>query len=188
MGTHSSVTGGRSTVVRALHDLGLAAWFGGTLMGAVGLNGGAAAARDGSERLRISSAGWARWAPVQLAAMIVHGVGGVGLILANRARLAGQPEARTNTVIKAVVTAAAIVATVYTGMLGAYIARHADEGGEGVTEPGPEASDTLASAQRQQRIAQWTLPALTAVLIVLSAQQGEQQRPVVGILQRIANR
>ena len=28
----------RNTVIRGLHDLGLAAWFGGSLMGAVGLN------------------------------------------------------------------------------------------------------------------------------------------------------
>ena len=31
-----------NTVSRSLHDLGLAAWFGGSLMGAVGLNGAAA--------------------------------------------------------------------------------------------------------------------------------------------------
>jgi len=31
-----------NTVARTLHDLGLAAWFGGSLMGAVGLNGAAA--------------------------------------------------------------------------------------------------------------------------------------------------
>src|SRR4051812_21266058 len=35
----------RNTLVRSLHDLGLAAWFGGSLMGAVGLNG--AAEREG---------------------------------------------------------------------------------------------------------------------------------------------
>ena len=31
-----------NTLARSLHDLGLAAWFGGSLMGAVGLNGAAA--------------------------------------------------------------------------------------------------------------------------------------------------
>jgi hypothetical protein len=30
---------------------------------------------------------------------------------------------------------------------------------------------------QQLRIAQWVTPAVTAVLIVLGAQQGEQQRP-----------
>ena len=32
----------RNTLVRSLHDLGAAAWFGGSLMGAVGVNGAAA--------------------------------------------------------------------------------------------------------------------------------------------------
>ncbi|MEU6943126.1 hypothetical protein ABZ943_42090, partial [Streptomyces rubiginosohelvolus] len=31
----------RTTFLRSAHDLGLAAWFGGALMGAVGLNGAA---------------------------------------------------------------------------------------------------------------------------------------------------
>jgi hypothetical protein len=87
-----------------MHDLGLAAWFGGTLMGAVGLNGGTAQAKSPAERLRLSSAGWAKWAPVQLAAIIVHGIGGVGLIVGNKGRLAAQSEARTNTVVKLVIT------------------------------------------------------------------------------------
>jgi len=36
----------RNTVVRSLHDLGLAAWFGGSLAGAVGINGAAADVTD----------------------------------------------------------------------------------------------------------------------------------------------
>jgi hypothetical protein len=32
-----------NTLARSLHDVGLAAWFGGSLMGAVGLNGAASA-------------------------------------------------------------------------------------------------------------------------------------------------
>jgi hypothetical protein len=40
----------RNTVVRSLHDLGLAMWFGGSLAGAVGFNGAAADVPD--ERLR----------------------------------------------------------------------------------------------------------------------------------------
>lgn len=178
----------RNTLVRGMHDLGLAAWFGGSLMGAVGLNGGTAEAADPVERLRLSSAGWAKWAPVQLAAIAVHGVGGVGLILGNKARLAGQPEARTNTVVKLILTVAAAGATLYSGMLGTRIAAHADEGAEGVTEPHPFASAELASAQRQQRVLQWVLPALTGVLIVLGAQQGEQQRPVAGLLHPLTHR
>jgi hypothetical protein len=41
-----------NTVARTLHDLGLAAWFGGSLMGAAGVNGAAAVVQDPTQRLR----------------------------------------------------------------------------------------------------------------------------------------
>jgi len=178
----------RNTFVRSLHDLGLAAWFGGTLMGAVGLNGATAKANDPAERLRLSSVGWGKWAPVQLAAIAVHGVGGIGLILGNKARLAAQPEARTNTVVKAAITGVAGFASLYSAILGTRIAKHADEGAPGVTESAPGGSSELTSAQQQQKVLQWMLPVLTGVIVVLAAQQGEQQRPAAGFLHRTLDR
>ena len=59
----------RNTLVRSLHDVGLAAWFGGSLMGAIGLNGAGAAVLDDKERARVASAGWAKWTPVNAAAI-----------------------------------------------------------------------------------------------------------------------
>ena len=50
-----------NTVARALHDLGLAAWFGGSLMGATGVNGAASVVEDPTQRLRVANSGWARW-------------------------------------------------------------------------------------------------------------------------------
>lgn len=175
----------RNTLVRSLHDVGLAAWFGGSLMGAVGLNGGTAEAKDPTERLRLSSIGWAKWAPVQLGAIVIHGIGGLGLILGNKGRLAAQSEARTNTVVKLVFTGIAGAVSLYAGITGARMAEHATEGGAGVTEPQYGASDELASAQRQQKILQWLIPASTLVLLVLAAQQGEQQRPAAGWLRSL---
>ncbi|WP_331782920.1 hypothetical protein [Subtercola sp. YIM 133946] len=167
-----------------MHDLGLAAWFGGTLMGAVGLNGAAAKAKDPAERLVLSSQGWAKWAPVQLAAIAVHGIGGLGLIGGNKSRLASQPESRNNTTVKLVLTAAAAGASLYSGLLGRTISKHAAEGADGVTEPSNSSSADLAAAQKKQHILQWVLPALTGALIILGAQQGEQQRPFAGLLKR----
>jgi hypothetical protein len=46
----------RNTVVRSLHDLGLAAWFGGPPAGAVGFNGAAADLPDPKLRLRVANA------------------------------------------------------------------------------------------------------------------------------------
>lgn len=178
----------RNTLTRSFHDLGLAAWFGGSLMGAVGLNGAASTAKDPSERLSISSAGWAVWAPVQLGALVVHAIGGAGLIFGNKGRLLAQPETRANTIVKLVLTVGAAATTAYSGALGLRIAEHADEGAPGVTEPGASTSTELASAQRQQRILQWVTPALTAVVIILAAQQGEQQRPIAGVLAGVTRR
>ncbi|WP_165063165.1 hypothetical protein [Marisediminicola senii] len=177
----------RNTVIRSLHDLGLAAWFGGTLMGAVGLNGATAKAKNPQERLELSSLGWAKWTPVQGAALVAHAIGGAGLIFANKGRVLAQPDTRTNTIVKLVLTGVAIGTTVYSGIQGVKIADRANEGGTGVTEPGAGASESLASAQKQQKVLQWLNPALTGILIVLAAQQGEQQRPIAGLLQSKIN-
>jgi len=174
---------GRNTVVRSMHDIGLAAWFGGSLMGAVALNGATAEAQAPGERLRLASLGWAKWAPVQVAALLAHGIGGIGLIRANKTRLASQDEGRTNTTWKIIVTVVAGATTAYSAILGQTMNNHQGEPTDGVTEPAQGASDRLASAQRQQRILQWATPALTLVMIVLAAQQGEQQRPFKGLLQ-----
>ena len=174
----------RNTLVRSLHDVGLAAWFGGSLMGAVGLNGAAAQARDPQERLTLSSAGWARWAPVSAATIGTHLIGGLGLIGGNKARLGAQSGARTNTMVKTALTAVAIAATAYSGLLGRKVSRLSHEGAAGATEPAETSSSELASAQRQLRINQWAIPVLTGSLLVLGAQQGEQQRPVAGLFGR----
>ena len=44
-----------NTLARSLHDLGLAAWFGGSLMGAVGVNGAAAQVQEPKQRLRVAN-------------------------------------------------------------------------------------------------------------------------------------
>ncbi|GAA5226367.1 hypothetical protein [Paeniglutamicibacter antarcticus] len=167
----------RNTFSRTSHDLGLAAWFGGSLMGAIGLNGATAKAKTSQETLRLSSIGWARWTPVAIAAMTTHAVGGVGLIAGNKDRLHRQNEAKTNTVIKLAVTLVASALTAYSGVLGKKIHDNQDEPVKGTTEPASETDPELASAQRQLRYCQWAIPALTGIAIVMGAQQGEQQRP-----------
>ncbi|MBA8795024.1 putative membrane protein [Friedmanniella endophytica] len=172
----------RNTLVRSLHDVGLAAWFGGGLMGAVGLNGGTAEAHDSTERLRLSSVGWAKWTPWQIAAVAAHTVGGIGLLVANRKRVRSQRGAGTVTVVKLVLTAAAAAVTAYSGVLGAEVARHQEEGGEGATEPHADAPEALQASQRQLKALQWAIPALTGTCLVLGAVEGEQQRGPAGLL------
>src|SRR3954447_2790554 len=78
----------RNTTLRALHDVGLAAWFGGSLFGVAGLNAAAEEAQQQRTTARITSVGWAKWAPVNAAFVGAHLVGGAGLLAANRKRAA----------------------------------------------------------------------------------------------------
>ena len=98
---------GRNTVIRSMHDLGLAAWFGGNLMGAVGLNGAAAGAKNPVERLTLSSLGWAKWAPFQVGALVVHGIAGMRLQALNGVTTALDLEAGLMPVERAYARAAA---------------------------------------------------------------------------------
>ena len=164
------------TVLRSMHDLGLATWFGGNLMGAVGLNRAASAAHDATERTRLDSIGWAAWWPVQGAAIAAHLIGSVGMLRADRGRLATEPGAAANTVVKTVLTAAALGTSVASGVLGAKVAAKAPVPAQTSTEPGPTTPQDVATAQRGLQPLQWVNPALTGALIVLAAQQSEQQR------------
>jgi hypothetical protein len=175
----------RDTLIRSLHDLGLGVWFGGSLMGAVGLNGATAQAHDASERLRLSSLGWKRWSPVVTSAIGAHAIGGAGLILTNSRRIKQQGEAGTNTTVKLALTVAAAGLTAYSGMLGRKVEKQSHQGGAGATEPSSSASGELASAQRQLKMIQWAIPAVTGVLVVMGAQQGEQQKPTQQLATRL---
>jgi hypothetical protein len=169
----------RNTIIRSLHDAGAAAWFGGSLMGAVALNGASKDVSNPLERSKIASSGWARWAPFSAAAIGAHLVGGAGLLLAHRDRVRGQTGVGANTAVKTALTAAALATTAFSGMLGAKLAKIAgdDTHTEGGTAPSEATPDDVAAIQQQLRILQWATPVLTGALIVLGAQQGEQQRP-----------
>jgi hypothetical protein len=171
------MTSNRNTVIRAMHDLGGAAWFGGTLMGAIGVNGGSKDVKDPTERAAAAAAGWARWAPISAAAIGAHLIGGAGLLAANRDRVRAQQGAGANALIKSVLTAAAIGTTVYSGIVGAKIATEAGSAPvEGGTVPSEGTPDKVAKLLQQQRVLQWVTPALTGGILILGAQQGEQQR------------
>lgn len=85
-----------------------------------------------------------------------------------------------NTVIRSMhdLGAAAIGTTAYSAILGAKIATEASSApAEGGTLPSDGTPDKVAKLQQQQRVLQWATPALTGGIIILGAQQGEQQRP-----------
>ncbi len=172
------MSSGRDTTIRSLHDLGAAAWFGGSLMGAVALNGASKDVSNPTERTKISSSGWARWAPFSAAAIGAHLLGGAGLLLAHRDRVRSQSGVGAHIIAKSALTAAALGTTAYSGLLGAKLAKTGtDAYTESGTVPSEATPEDVARIQQQLRIMQWATPVLTGAVIVLGAQQGEQQRP-----------
>jgi hypothetical protein len=166
-----------NTVSRSLHDLGLATWFGGSLMGAVGLNGAAAEVEEPKQRLRVANSGWNRWTPVNLAGITAHLAGGLILLGANKGRVASQQGVSQATVVKTALTGVALAATAWSRALGAKLDQAGEIPVEGGTEPSGDTPEDVAKAQRQLKVLQWAIPALTGAVLVLNARMGEQQRP-----------
>ncbi|ASO19869.1 hypothetical protein FHR81_000451 [Actinoalloteichus hoggarensis] len=165
----------RNTVVRAVHDLGLAVWFGGSLMGAVGLTGASEESSSAAERSRIAAAGWRSWSPVSAAAIGAHLIGGLALTKANRERIRQQNGVAAASIAKTVLTGAALAATVYARRLVRTLDSMTDQPAP-ARGAGDHVDPELITLQQRLRAVQWAVPVLTGAIEVLSALQGEQQR------------
>ncbi len=180
-----------NTLARTAHDLGLAAWFGGSLMGAIGLNGASKEVDDPRQRARVANAGWARWTPANAAAIGSYLVGGTVLTGTNKARIAGQKGVASISLAKAALTAVTLGATAYSRALGQKVMQNGDVPVRDGTTPNSSTPEEVARSQKQLKILQWAIPANVAVLIALSSKMGEQQRPqnfVKGLGRRIGGK
>ncbi len=166
-----------NSVARSMHDLGLAAWFGGSLMGAIGANGAAAQVEEPKQRLRVANAGWNRWTPVNLAGIAAHLAGGAVLLTANKGRVAGQQGVAQATAVKTALTVLALGATAWARALGAKLNQAGEVPVEGGTDPSAETPEDVAKAQQQLKYLQWGIPILTGAMLIVNARMGEQQRP-----------
>ena len=166
----------RNTLAHFLHDAGLAAWFGGTLMGAIGVNGAAADVDDPRQRARVANAGWARWTPVNALAIGAHLFGGAQLLKENKGRVMTQQGVLANTNTKLALTAAALGATAYSRVLGKKMQAAGDVPVAGGTNPSSTTPADVAKAQKQLNALQWAIPALTGGILASSALHEEQQR------------
>jgi hypothetical protein len=174
-------------IARTLNDLGLATWFGGSLMGAVGLNSAAGEVSDPGQRARVADAGWARWTPVNSAAIGAYVAGGTVLLVANKGRLAGQAGVASVSTTKAVLSAAAIGVTAYSRVLGRRMQEAGDVPVAEGAVPSSQTPPEIAKIQQQLRVLQWAIPALTGGMIVCDSILGEQQR-TTRVLSGVARR
>jgi hypothetical protein len=168
-----------STAVRATHLLTNAAWFGGSLMGAVGLNPAAREGDDDRERAQISDRGWRAWGPVQGGAIGLHLLSGLAIVADNRRRTLAHPPTTAAVVVKTALTGVALAASGAAYLNGARLGE-AQESADG----DPAARRRKDELVQRMRWLQWATPAATAGLLVLDAYLGEQQRGAAGLLDR----
>lgn len=174
--------------IRLLHDVGAATWFGGSLMGATGLNAATALLEDPTERARVSTAGWSRWAPVAAAGVAAHVVGAAGLTLTDSPRVAGQHGVGRSSAVKAAVTAAGLGVSAWSIALNRKMAAAGAVPVQSPTEPGARTPDDVAAAQRQLKVVQWLNPLVAGAIVAAGSWQSEQQRPAqvaAGVVRRV---
>ena len=166
----------QNTLSRSLHDVGLAAWFGGTLANAVALNPASAEADTANGTGRVANTGWNKWTPVNAAAIGAHLAGSVGELVGNRSRLVAQRGVGTMALAKTGLTVAALAVTGYSRLLGRKVTEDTSVPALAGTEPATSTPDDVAKAQKQLAALQWVIPVLTGALIIVSSLAGEQQR------------
>ena len=167
----------RATLVHQLHDLGAAAWFGGTLANAVALNPAASSAHDPARVGAVANDGWDRWTPVNMAAIGAHLIGSIGLLRHDRGRIKAQHGVGSMALAKTALTAAALGVTAYSRALGMKVSQyHAAPSADGTTPTAATPSD-VAAAQKKLAQLQWVVPALTGGIVAIGSYASEQYRP-----------
>ena len=178
----------KSTIFHQLHDVGLAAWFGGTLANAVALNPAAAQAGADSRVGAVANEGWDRWTPVNAAAIGAHLAGAVGLLKHDVGRAKVQQGVPTMAGVKTALTVAALGVTAYSRVLGRRVSQQKAVPASDGTSPSTATPSDVAAAQKQLTLLQWAVPAITGSIVLIGAYASEQYRPEEvskGVLKRV---
>ena len=182
-------------VAQAVHDLGAALWFGGSVMGVAGVNKSGGDLRDGVDKVRVAESAWKRFAPIQWVGIGAVMVAGSQLTWLSKGRLAVQHGlGRAGAAQAAVVVggAAATAFAAYSGSRIGQLTERAQERGEpfdtkDATIPNASTPPEIAVWQRRERVAHYLVPLFAGANIVLNAYLTQQYRPgrtVRGIVHR----
>jgi hypothetical protein len=141
-----------STTAWVLHDLGLAAGFGGNLFGQLALNPAVAAASDKRERGRVAQVAWSRYKGVNAVSLLAF----ASTWAIGRTLLSGREVGRASrslTLLKDTLVAGAVIGGVGAMIAGTMLSRARERAGEAPLESGSEpAAETPANVARLQRI------------------------------------
>lgn len=185
-----------NVLAQAVHDLGAALWFGGSVMGAAGVNKAGNDLRDEMDKIRVAGSAWQRFAPAQWAGIAAVLLAGARLTQESSSRLAAQhgwARAGGTKAAVAVAGAAATAYAAYSGQKVGQLAEQAQQSGQplGVQDANTPAAQTppeLAMWQQRNRMAQYAVPLLSGANIVLNAYLVQTYRPGAaarGIVRRV---
>jgi hypothetical protein len=183
-------------VAQAVHDVGSALWFGGTVMGVAGVNKSGSDLQQGIDRIRVAESAWNRFSPVQWLGIGATLLAGLRLTQVGARRIALQKGFGTVGALKAGITVAGAVATAYSAYCGnriGQLAEAAHQRGDRLevhdaTVPAAGTPAEIAAWQRRQRLAQFAVPALAGANIVCGSYLVQSYRMVAtgkGVLRRL---
>ncbi len=164
-------------LAQAIHDLGSALWFGGTVMGVAGVNKSGADLTQGIDRVRVASAAWGRFAPAQWAGIGATLLAGLRLTQVGGRRVALQQGFGTVGAVKAGIAVAGAGASAYAAYSGSRIGKLAEEAERAgtplevkdATIPGSATPPEIAKWQKRQRVTQYAVPVLAGANIVCNS-------------------
>ena len=183
-------------VAQAVHDLGSALWFGGSVMGAAGVNKSGQQLTQGIDRIRVASSAWGRFAPAQWAGIGATLLAGLRLTQVGGRRLALQEGFATVGGLKAGFAVAGAAATgfaAYSGSRIGALAEEAEQRGTPVqvkdaTLPTDATPPDIARWQQRQRVAQALVPVLAGANIVCNSWLVQSYRAgstIKGVVRRL---
>ena len=183
-------------LAQAVHDLGAALWFGGTVMGVAGVNKAGNDLRDPLDKVRVAESAWRRFAPVEWAGIAAVLGAGTQLTRASRSRLAtqhGWARAGGTKAAVAVAGAAASAFAAYSGNKIGQLTEQAARSGQQLdvqdaSTPSAQTPPDIVRWQRRQRAAQYLVPLTSGANIVLNAYLVQTYRPGAtarGLLRRV---
>jgi hypothetical protein len=144
-------------LVRAIHDIGTAVWWGGTLMGTLAMNPAVEVLDDPEERGKMVDEGWARFQPYAAAgltaAIIAH------VIMRRNPPRRPSSTYKSTARLKDALFGAAVVSSIASVALGEYSTHYDSPDAytpmESATTPSEETPEPVEKAQQGLSIASW---------------------------------
>jgi uncharacterized membrane protein len=167
-----------ANTTRAAHDLGLAAWLGGSMFGKFALNPSVAAVSSRAERGQVVNAAWGGYNVINTLALGAVGLGWLGARTTESGPWRLTDTEQSLAKAKDALVVGAVVAGAASGLQGARLAKAAPDGAVPVergTEPAPETPSGAARIQRSLGVLGNLNVLIGVALVAVNAVMAQQE-------------